>query len=97
MLIGEDGPAIVAADAQFGWLSFLANPAWRNFFTNQVVGQTIGSWAEAPGASWKQSPVPAYQIKTRSSVVYIGYSPSTGARFYGQIRSIRFDPGAKGV
>ena len=96
-LIGEDGPAIVAADAQFGWLSFLSNPAWRTFFTNQVTGMTLGSWAEAPSASWKRTSVPAYQLKTGSGTVYIGYSPSTGARFVGEIRSIRFDPGAKGV
>jgi hypothetical protein len=96
-LIGEDGPAIVAADARFGWLGFLTNPAWRTFFTSQVIGSTLGSWSEAPVASWKRTPVPAYQLKTRSGTVYIGYSPSTGARFVGEIRSIRFDPGAKGV
>jgi hypothetical protein len=97
MLIGEDGPAIVAVDGEFGWLNFLTIPAWKSYFTNQVTGMTLGSWVEAPGSSWKQTPVPSYQLKTTSGTVYIGYSPSSGAHFFGKIRSIRFDPGAKGV
>jgi hypothetical protein len=97
MLIGEHGPAIVAVHEEFGWLSFLTKPGWKSYFTNQVIGMTIGSWVEDPAASWKQSPVPPYQLRTTSQTIYIGYSPSTNARFYGKIRSIRFDPGAKGV
>jgi hypothetical protein len=57
----------------------------------------IGYWTEGTGLSHGVQPANApYTLKTTAGTVYIGYSPSTGAHFYGKIRSIRFDPGSKG-
>jgi hypothetical protein len=95
-LMGEDGPVIVAIDDALGWLDFLRSPDWENHF-NSVAGAHIGYRTE--GASTWQGVQPAtapYTLKTTAGTVYIGYSPSTGAHFYGKIRSIRFDPGSKG-
>jgi hypothetical protein len=96
-LIGEDGPVIVAIDDAFGWMDFLTNPSWSGYFDGNVVGARIGYWTEGTGLSHGVQPANApYTLKTTAGTVYIGYSPSTGAHFYGKIRSIRFDPGSKG-
>lgn len=95
VLMGEDGPVIVAIDDQFGWMSFL-KPDWQSYFSG-VTGAQIGYRAEGPLTSQgAQSASAPYTLKTAASTVYIGYSPSTGAHFRGKIRAIRFDPGSKG-
>jgi hypothetical protein len=96
VLMGADGPAIVAIDSEFGWMSFLKAPDWQNYF-NAVTGAQIGYRAEGPIISQgMQSASAPYTLKTSAGTVYIGYSPSSGAHFRGKIRAIRFDPGSKG-
>jgi hypothetical protein len=95
-LMGADGPAIVAVDDEFGWMSFLKAPDWQNYFSG-VAGTQIGYRTEGTVASQGvQSGSAPYMLKTTAGTMYIGYSPSSGAHFRGKIRAIRFDPGSKG-
>jgi hypothetical protein len=96
VLLGADGPAIVAIDDQFGWLSFLKAPDWQNYF-NGLAGAQIGHRVEGLTTSQgTQTASAPYTLKTTAGTVYIGYSPSTGAHLRGKVRAIRFDPGSKG-
>lgn len=83
MVIGEDGPAIVAVASHFGWLNFLADPNWDDFF-NGVTGTTIGHWVESPSAHWT-APAGQYKLKTQSEYLYIGYSPATSTYLRGEL------------
>jgi len=93
IVIGEDGPAITAVATHFGWLSFLADPNWDDFF-NTVTGATVGHWVESPSAHWT-APAARYKLKTQSDYVYIGYSPTSGAYLHGELGATRIDPGCK--
>ena len=62
VVIGEDGPAIVAVATHFGWLNFLTDPNWSNFF-NGVTGMAIGHWVESPSAHWT-APAARFKLKT---------------------------------
>lgn len=96
VLMGEDGPVVVAIDDEFGWMNFLKAPDWQTYFDG-VAGSQIGYRAEGPittqGVQTASAP---YTLKTTAGTVYIGYSPSSGAHFLGKIRALRFDPGSKG-
>jgi hypothetical protein len=94
MLLGENGPVIVAAADHFGWLDFLTDSAWQGFFENVVVGATIGHWVESPSASWS-APATGYKLRTQGAVVYIGHNATTGANLRGRLASGRIDPGCK--
>jgi len=91
--IGEDGPAIVAVAAHFGWLGFLSDPNWDDFF-NSVTGMTVGHWVESPSAHWT-APATRYKLKTQADYVYIGYSSATGTYLRGELGAVRIDPGCK--
>jgi hypothetical protein len=93
VVTGENGPAVVAVATHFGWLDFLADSTWADFFKT-VTGLTIGHWVESPIAS-TSAPAAAYQLKTVSNVVYIGYNSSTGAHLRGDLGDLRIDPGCK--
>ena len=90
---GENGPAITAVAAHFGWLDFLSDPNWENFF-NTVTGTTIGHWVESPSAHWT-APATRYKLKTLADYVYVGYSPATGSYLHGDLGAVRIDPGCK--
>ena len=92
-VIGEDGPAITAVAMHFGWLSFLSDPNWDDFF-NSVIGATIGHWVESPSAHWT-APATQFKLKTQSDFAYIGYSPATGTYLHGELGAVRADPGCK--
>jgi hypothetical protein len=93
VVIGENGPAITAVATHFGWLDFLTDPNWDNFF-NTVNGTTIGHWVESPSAHWT-APAARYKLKTQSDYVDIGYSPATGSYLRGELGATRVDPGCK--
>jgi hypothetical protein len=93
VVIGENGPAIVAVAAHFGWLDFLSDPNWDDFF-NTVTGTTIGHWVESPSAHWT-APAARYKLKTQADLVYIGYSPATSTYLHGELGAFRADPGCK--
>jgi hypothetical protein len=91
--MGEDGPAITAVATHFGWLNFLTDPNWDDFF-NGVTGATIGHWVESPSAH-STAPAARYKLKTQSDFVYIGYSPATSTYLHGELGAVRSDPGCK--
>jgi hypothetical protein len=93
VVIGENGPAIVVVAGHFGWLDFLTDPNWDDFF-NTVTGTTIGHWVESPSADWT-APAARYKLKTQADFVYIGYSPATGSYLRGELGAVRSDPGCK--
>jgi hypothetical protein len=93
VVIGENGPAITAVATHFGWLDFLTDPNWDDFF-NTVTGTTIGHWVELPSAHWT-APAARYKLKTQSDYIHIGYSPATGSYLRGELGATRVDPGCK--
>jgi hypothetical protein len=91
VLMGVNGPSIIALDNEFGWLSYL-NPQWKAAF-EPVVGQTARHWFEAPSrTNWVSAPA-AYKLYTTEGTLTIGYNPATGAHFDGKLRFVRIDPG----
>lgn len=79
VLMGVNGPVIVAIDHEFGWLKFLKAPDWQNYF-NESQERRFGYRAEGPITSQGvQTASAPYTLKTTAGTVYIGYSPSSGA------------------
>lgn len=92
LLGGLNGPGIIAADAQFGWLQYLNTP-WRPVF-QPILGSELRHWYQAPNNWSNVAPVPSsYQLFTGAHEVYIGYNPDTGQYFNGAIRKGIIDPG----
>jgi hypothetical protein len=91
VLLGVNGPSIIALDDEFGWLSYLS-PQWEAAFA-PVVGQTARHWFEAPNrANWVSAPA-AYKLNTGEGTLTIGHNPLSGAYFDGRLRFVRLDPG----
>ena len=78
VLMGQRGPAVVAVASHFNWLDYLQDQGWEQYFNTQVVGSGMGHWTEAPSVGSRQQAAP-YELGTQRDVVYIGYSPTTGA------------------
>lgn len=96
-VIGQNGPAVVAVADHLEWLDSLTNPAWRTFFTNQVVGTTMGNYVEAPTET-RTWVVPApYSMTTDAATVYIGRRASGGSYYKGEMISAAIDPGCQGA
>jgi len=98
MVMGMNGPAIVAASNYFGWLTFLTpglTPAWDAYFTGTVVGTQMGHYVESPAATWTTTGS-SYRLRTTGSTVYIGHDSMTGANLHGKVSIIRHDPGCFG-
>lgn len=91
LLLGVNGPSIIALDDEFGWLSYLS-PQWEAAFA-PVLGQTARHWFEAPNrANWVSAPS-AYKLHTTEGGLTIGHNPLSGAYFDGRLRFVRLDPG----
>ncbi len=91
VLLGMNGPSIIALDDAFGWLSYL-NPAWEAAFA-PVVGATARHWFETPNrASWVTAPT-SYKMYSDAMQATIGHNPVTSAYFRGRLRYARIDPG----
>jgi hypothetical protein len=91
LLLGVNGPSILALDAEFGWLSYL-DPLWEAAFAS-AVGTKGRHWLQAPGqASGVKAPA-AYKLLTGEGSLTIGHNPHSGAYFSGGLRSLRIDPG----
>lgn len=90
MMIGLDGPSIVATNTYFGWITVL-NSSWEPFFQS-VSGTKMGHFVEPPVATWTAPTIP-YVLKTGASIAYIGYSPSTASYLRGKLRDGQIDPG----
>jgi hypothetical protein len=90
VLMGMNGPSIIALDDAFGWLSYL-HPAWETAF--EPVGATARHWYETPNhAAWVNTPT-HYNLLTDGTQLTIGHNPATGAYFDGRLRYVRLDPG----
>jgi hypothetical protein len=96
-LVGWDGDGIVAVADHFGWLDYLTDPGWRPFFKADVYGSTIGSWSESPTTSSTSNLTGNYQVGMNGGTLYIGYSPSTGRYFTGEIKNGGVEPGCSGA
>ena len=83
VLMGQRGPAVVAVASRFKWLDFL-DQGWEQYFNTHVTSSRMGHWTEAPSVGSRQQAAP-YELGTQRDVVYIGYSPTTGAFFHGAI------------
>jgi hypothetical protein len=92
LLGGINGPAIVAADSTFGWLSYL-NAGWKAPF-GAVFGQQMRHWYQSPSNLTNAAPAPnSYALATGAHTVYIGVNPGSGEHFTGSIRTAIVDPG----
>lgn len=91
VLIGQRGPAVAAVATHFKWLDYL-DQGWKPYFTSQVVGPRMGHWTEEPIVGSRQPAAP-YQLGTQRDIVYIGYSPTSGAFFHGALSRALIDPG----
>lgn len=96
-LLGWHGAGIVAVADHFGWLKYLQDPGWRQFFITQVSGPTIGYWNEPPTTSATDSTTGDYRLGMNGGELYIGYSPSSGQYFTGEIDEVGIDPGCSGA
>jgi hypothetical protein len=97
VVIGQNGPAIVEVADHFAWLNSLTDPIWRDFFTNQVVGPTMGHYYEKPTSTQTWATPPSYALGTDASTVYIGRRASGGSFFKGELISAVIDPGCQGA
>lgn len=98
VLLGTYGAAIQAFHDKFGWLGCLHDPNWRRFFSNGANGLDYGHWVEQPTRKGvRAASFASYRLAAGGGNISIGYSPSTGSYFYGKMRSIRLDPGSKGI
>lgn len=92
LLGGINGPAIIAADTQFGWLGYL-NSSWKTPFAS-VFGPELRHWYQAPNTLTNVTPVPtSYQLSTSPHQVYIGFNPTTNQYLRGSLRKGVVDPG----
>jgi hypothetical protein len=92
LLGGLNGPAIIAADAQFGWMGYL-DPAWKVSF-EPLLGLAMGHWYQSPASFTSVSPVPSsYTLFTAAHRFHIGYNPVTDEYFNGALRKAVIDPG----
>lgn len=90
VLMGVNGPSIIALDDEFGWLHYL-DPAWKSAF--EPVAATARHWFEPPiRVNWVTSPT-SYNLFTNATQLTIGHNPVTGSSFDGQLRFMRLDPG----
>ena len=91
VLLGVNGPSIIALDNAFGWLSYLS-PAWESAFAS-VVGATARHWFEAPSRASLVTTPTSYKMYGDNMQATIGHNPVTGAYFQGRMRHARLDPG----
>ncbi len=96
-LMGWDGPKIVAVANHFHWLDYLTDPGWEPFFMANVRNNKIGYWNEAPTQSGTSTLSSNYKVGMNGGTLYIGYSPSTGKYFKGEISEGGVDPGCDGT
>lgn len=95
-VMGWYGPGVVRVADHFGWLNYLTDPGWRTFFKTSVVGDQIGYWHESPTASGTTTLSSGYELGMDSGTLYIGYSPSSGKYFQGELIEGGIEPGCKG-
>lgn len=95
-VMGWHGRALVRVADHFGWLNYLTDPAWRTFFKNSVTANTLGVWHESPSASGTTAITSGYELGMGGGDLYIGYSPSTGRYFRGELIEGGIEPGCKG-
>lgn len=96
-VVGWDGDAIVAVADHFHWLDYLTDQNWRPFFQTNVVNNKIGYWNESPTQSGTNTLTGNYELGMSGGTLYIGYSPSTGKYFKGEIDEGGIDPGCSGA
>jgi hypothetical protein len=95
-LMGWHGPKIAVVANHFNWLDYL-DQGWEPFFTTNVRGNKIGYWNESPTQSGTSTLSSNYKVGMDSGTLYIGYSPSTGKYFKGEISEGGVDPGCDGT
>lgn len=93
MMLGANGPAIVAVAKHFnalgfGWLSFM--DTWEGYFGTDVSGPNIKHLAQSPDAA--STNTRTGRLWTHPDYVYIGYSPTAGAYFSGALLNGEIDP-----
>ena len=98
VLLGTYGQAIKSFQNTYGWLGYLHDLTWKSYFSTNASGLVYGHWAEMPTRKGTRvAGFSAYTLSSGGGAITIGYSASTGSYFYGKIRSIRVDPGSKGI
>lgn len=95
-VMGWHGRALVRVADHFGWLNYLTDPAWRTFFRNSVINNTLGVWHESPSVSGTTTLTGGYELGMGGGDLYIGYSPATGKYFQGELIVGGVEPGCKG-
>jgi hypothetical protein len=91
VLLGQDGPLMIETANTIGLLDFL-NPSWQATFEN-VNHTKVGHWMNSAGgvSTWGTSAA-LLPYRTPPPYVYIGYNPTTGAIFDGQLTAVEVDP-----
>lgn len=91
VLLGQDGPLMIAAADTIGLLDFL-DPSWQTTFEN-VNHTKVAHWMDSAGggSTWGTNAA-LLPYRTPPPYVYIGYNPATGAIFDGQLTAVDVDP-----
>ncbi|GAB4130393.1 MAG: hypothetical protein Fur005_48550 [Roseiflexaceae bacterium] len=93
-VLGWNGRLIEMVASSTGWLGYLQDPAWQSYF--QGSGPGLISWNESPTTSSVSAVVASnYELGNTGGILYIGYSPSTGTYFVGEIDEAGIEPGSK--
>lgn len=91
VLMGMNGPAMIAIDDEFHWLDYL-NPKWKQNFAS-LGGPNMRHWYESPIAASPANPPSSYTLQTGPTTLVIGHNPDNGQYFSGDLRYVRVDPG----
>lgn len=94
-VMGWYGKGIVAVADSFAWFDYLSSPSWRTFY-NGVGGTNLGYWYEAPVTQQQLPTSGKYEVGLSRGTLYIGYSPSSGTYYTGNLSAGGLEPGCKG-
>lgn len=91
VLLGQDGPLMIAAAQTIGLLDYLT-PSWENAFAS-LSSQKVGHWMYSAGgtSTWNANAAPL-PYRTPPPYVYIGYNSVTGDIFNGRLTAVDVDP-----
>jgi hypothetical protein len=88
---GWNGPGIIAANSQFGWLNYL-NSAWVSAF-RPITGFTVRHWYQSPNNLTAPVGPTTYMLGTGAHHFQIGHNPIDNSYFKGSLRKASVDPG----
>jgi hypothetical protein len=90
VVMGSDGPTMVALDNYFNWMPYL-HPSWKPWFAANIKGFEIGHKDEPSMNTW-QGPAGDFRLRTTAATVYIGRNVAGSSYFKGRVTEALIDP-----